>query len=292
MRKEAPSRHEPNLPKPNGFPTVEAERQLQIDFLFRTKTELSDLLRLTVPEWKPTDNQKDLLLAILYGIKFYDYVTGGAILSGFTICNEKANKFRSIHLRHQNPVTPEDLPVAPSSLCDWPISLIRGKGEPSCYQNGIIEIEVDAMPDEKSRGARLFYSKPSVYQQFAHFLTRQSALLKSPYVYPSTYFHEHILTGIEEAQHSHLMSLRKINYKAHDSQPPLRDYQSRQSLVARKPFCDHFVAKYNSLLGDEFAAHIVQAEYVRRYFPKHLRDNFQLYDAFVRRQRQEQTRKS
>lgn len=281
--KEVPLLHE--YPKPNGFPTPMEEWKMHNDFSRWAKSDLPTLLSLMVPDWRPTASQTEILLATLYGIYFYDYVTGGAILSGYTTCNKEANEFRKKYLRHQNPVTPTKLPLVPQYLADWPISLVRGNGPECCYLNGIIEVEVDATPEVDPHSPYLWYAKPSIQQRLSCLITGQSKLSKAPYVYTSTYYDLHLLAGIEEAQHSHLGYLRQVHYEILGTQSPLKDLQSRPLLKARKPICDYYTAKYNGLLGEEFAAHIVQVEYIRRYIPDHLKKGYEQYDAFVRNTR-------
>ena len=283
-------------PLPNGFPSTKFEQAMKINFLDNTGAELSEFLRLQVPDWKPTSHQIRNLLAILYGIYFYDHVTGGAILSGLTSCNDAANRFRVEHLSHQPPLTHDDLPL-PSGLIHWPLLLDYGHGAVGCYRHGIVKIPIGGIPDRDPYQTRSYYAPPPVYKPILNLITNKSDLEFSPYVLQCLSLNRSLLTGIEEAQHSHFCYLERTHYSANgndDDYPkgPLRSFRSRWLVKLTMSLDGSGSLNYDSLLGDEFAAHIVQAEYVRRYLPVYWKRGYQKYDILIRARRRQARKKS
>ncbi len=273
--------------RPRGYPSGMEELNLKVDFRSRFRYPTLELAHTQVPSWKPTPNQTEKYLAFLYGIYFYDHVCGGQVLSGYTSCNEVANDYRQENM-HQAPLSEDDLPLSADDLSTWPLHLSLERNSPCEHPGGIIELPVNRITDTDPFGTETYYGEPSIIDSLRrltkHKLTRVPQ--RSPFRFSCNPRDYNILTGIEEAHHSHFDSLERDHYGATFPQygpiGPLRSLKSRLRIDLNKHFSYAHHVEYDSLLGHEFAAHIVQAEYVRRYLPYVWENGFREFDQAVR----------
>lgn len=280
-------------PKPNGFPSEADEYKLRINFILLNTLKLLEFTKIQSPDWTPTTNQLLKLLYALYGIYFYDHVAGGPILSGHTTNNELAKRFRSLYLPHQSVLKTDQTPYDCHELSSWPVYLSPEKNAaPAAYPFGIISLPTCYFDDHNIDKLWCWYytSKSGIDRFFRRFLSPNSgkqgekSLIMNDWVW-------NILTGIEEAQHTHLDYLESVNYHASKNNiapvGPLKSKISRTHYHRIKPFIRNHSIFYNTALGEEFAAHIVQAEYVRRYLPTIWESGYQEYDQLVRESRRQ-----
>lgn len=221
----------------------------------------------------------------MYGIYFYDHVCGHAILGGYTHCHKEANAYRARSLPSQKPINPQtDLyPTIDQHRYHWPVILERGADDPCAYPDlGFIVLPVDSLPDENPHQTWTFYNIP-LQQKLLRWLKRQPVdemPANTSFTYISTNFSVSIVTGIEEAQHTHFGYLEKLHVYA-----PLRSFDSRLMYRLTAPFRKCRTVDYYGLLRKEYAAHIVRAEYIRRYLPEVWYSGYSHYDLLVHQTR-------
>ena len=263
--------------KHRGFPSPKKESRLYHDFIRFYAEPIADYTRVRLPDWRPTRNQLFLLSMIYYGIYFYDSVCGGDLLSGRTTANDQARQYRQ---RHNLPACPPDCgaigaavtnPDNGADLSLWPVNLSYGRpgAVPGAYYHGMISIPASFLPDVNPREeffyAYRYFQNPLLKCLHQLFFENKSHYLSRPLLQRG------ILTGLEEAQHSHFWYLERVHYgndhgNVNTVYGPLKNYLTKRALANGGGLNHHL--RYYSGSGAEFAAHVTKAAYVRKYRPE------------------------
>ena len=259
----------PELSRPEkhrGFPSPKKELLLYHDFIRLYAEPITEYAHTRLPDWQPTPNQLFLLSMIYYGIYFYDSVCGGDLLSGRTTANAQARQYRQ---KHNLPAA--TTPNGSGDLSLWPVNLSYGqpKAVPGAYIHGMIYLPASFLPDIDPH-EEFFYT----YRHFKnpHLQHLHQLFFENRSRYPSMpLLQRGIFTGLEEAQHSHFWYLERVHYGNHQGNVntvcgPLKNYLTKGTLTNDGGLNHHL--RYYSGSGAEFAAHVTQAAYVRRYLPE------------------------
>lgn len=288
------------------FPSKEEEQLLRRLFFDVIRPQVRDFLRELIPDGKLaysisdifvgnrrkenlpqnidqlTDNQIELITAYLYGIYFYNLVSGGRIMS--VELNYGQYKKAEEKLRKEMPSRITD-PVAKyeyiqeninnvldsGNLYDWPLKAYSGVFDPLAAAAAdtrfnriliILERFRDISPDENK--------KVIVRKGRGLFGRGEMSYRTSPRK-------DWIRTGIEEASHIDFSQLRKMRYtnrtgiqfpkKADYNHGPLKTLGDLAKIKDSIESGDDPNSRvdYDALLAEEFAAHIVQAQYTELY---------------------------
>src|SRR3989344_6021160 len=252
--------------KHRGFPGPKKESRLYHDFIRLYAEPIADYTRVRLPDWRPTRNQLFLLSMIYYGIYFYDSVCGGDLLSGRTTANDQARQYRQ---RHNLPPV-----IGPNSSADlslWPVNLSYGRpgAVPGAYYHGMISIPASFLPAVNPREeffyAYRYFQNPLLKCLHQLFFENKSHYLSRPLLQRG------ILTGLEEAQHSHFWYLERVHYgndhgNVNTVYGPLKNYLTKRDLANGDGLNHHL--RYYSGPRARLDALVTKAAYVRKYLPE------------------------
>lgn len=253
-----------------------------------------------------TDNQIEQVIAYLYGIYFYNLISGGRIMSHDL--NYGQTKKAEAKVRGFMPATITDESekymfirenasgaLESNTLVDWPL-----KASPS-----MLDSQVMASANTQFNSINIILEKfadinPDETKQV---LVRKGkgVLRKGKTTYSISYREKWILVGIEEASHIDFAKLRKMRYegfsgkssvfatKADYYHGPLATHKSRQTVLHDMDYGNNPEARidYYALLAEEFASHIVQASYTELYNPNTWNAGYKDYDKIVRERRRQ-----
>jgi hypothetical protein len=293
-----------------GWPTEQQETFLKQTFITEYIPKVKEYLKAEGAPSEVTARQVEQIAAYLYGVYFYNLITGGEIISlnlsysYYLKASDKAKKlgFHSIDDATNYQAT---VPLSVDDLSEWPIgvrsSLLTSRDSKASADTTFkkINIYLDKFDDEDPKKVKKHIMRLGI----------MGGIGPGGLSYQSDAMTEWIRTGIEEAQHLHLAYLRERNkhYK------PDSDYQKEQGYIAQgihigdglledvisrdeyseTKFDDsrNRLMRYNSLLGNEFAAHIVQAVYTQRYDQRAWKSGYEKYDQEIRNSRKKELKK-
>jgi len=301
-----------------GFPSKEEESLLREKFVENFREKVANFLKQKIqeddefieslrkvkrgtvePSRKFSENEVEQVLHYLYGIYFYNLVSGGTIISENLGSNATFKSFKKsiFSTDESGSIIETKIPFSVNNLNDWPILLTNSVLNPAMAAASIpfntAYIYEDQLHNIDPRKEKKMVKKPG-----------KTILNLGEISYKSNTNNEWILTGLEEAQHLHFFFLRekreseiqqKLQGKVKNifvgsgkriETGPLESFTKREQFnEENRKNNPNFIIDYNSLLGQEFAAHIVQARYVEKYLPQVWESGYKDYDLAVRENR-------
>lgn len=271
------------LPKNNEIanqekmPTEEEEKKLRQLFFTEFKPKIINfLVNIKIPDGhkvRITENQVSLITAFLYGIYFYNLLSKNSLLS--PEINMQQNEKKSLDINDLN---------------DWPLEFTTSTDQESLASVNLkkrtIGVHLEKVPNVDTKKKRIFK-----YRQ------TKKGFFSNSEKYTATTEERIILAGIEEAQLLHFYHLREKRKHNQDSpqekfiggsqvvtQGPLETYGDLAQLTETGDDVNKLL-DYNALIGHEFAAHVVKAEYVKKYLPSVWKNGYEAYDTTIKARR-------